>query len=287
LDVVPDDSDQFNPYIENGKLFGRGAYDMKAGAAVMILLFKEIAKKVGYPIALQLVTEEEASGHDGTKLQIENGITADFVIAGESSDHAIKTKAKGVLWMKVTLHGKSSHAAYPWLGDNALQKMVTLVQKLNQAYPNPNISSWQTTLNIAKIETPNSTFNKVPDICTAWIDLRFIPEEEKDIIKKVKKILPVGTDVEIIFNEKPHFTDPEHPFIQQLQKVIQKNTGKKAAIIGAHGTTDLRFYSSLINVSGIEYGPTGGGAHGDNEWVDIKSLEQYYEILKQFLLSIK
>ena len=84
LDVVPDDKGQFNPYRENGKLFGRGAYDMKAGAAVMILLFKELAKEVAYPLALQLVTDEEASGHDGTKLQIEKGVTADFVIAGES-----------------------------------------------------------------------------------------------------------------------------------------------------------------------------------------------------------
>jgi len=287
LDVVPGDEDQFSPYIKNDKLFGRGAYDMKTGAAIMILLFKKIAKTVGYPLALQLVTEEEASGHDGTKLQIEKGITADFVIAGESSEFAIKTKAKGVVWMKVTLHGKSSHGAYTWLGDNALQKMVTLVQKLNQAYPTPKISSWQTTINIAKIETPNSTFNKVPDTCTAWIDLRFIPEEEKDIIKNVRKILPLDTDVEIVFNEKPHFTDPDHHFIQQLQKIIQKNTGKKAPLIGAHGTTDLRFYSSLANIPGIEYGPKGGNAHGHNEWDDLKSLEQYYQILKQFLLSVK
>src|SRR6185437_9834640 len=62
LDVVPGQKNQFIPFIKNSKLYGRGAYDMKAATAAKVLLFKELAKKLAYPLAVQLVTDEEIGG---------------------------------------------------------------------------------------------------------------------------------------------------------------------------------------------------------------------------------
>ena len=69
LDVIPAKPSQFSPKIKDGKLYGRGAYDMKAAAAVEILVFKELAKKLDFPLGLQLVTDEEIGGFKGTKYQ--------------------------------------------------------------------------------------------------------------------------------------------------------------------------------------------------------------------------
>jgi succinyl-diaminopimelate desuccinylase len=90
LDVVAAKEEQFKPYEKNSRLYGRGAIDMKAAAAVEILVFKEMAKKISYPLALQLVTDEEIGGFCGTKYQIEKGLRADFVLAGEPTDFGDK-----------------------------------------------------------------------------------------------------------------------------------------------------------------------------------------------------
>ena len=120
LDVVSGREEQYKPYEKDGKLFGRGAIDMKGAAAVEILVFKEVAKRVSYPLALQLVTDEEIGGFCGTKYQIEKGVRADFVIAGEPTDFGVNNKAKGIIWLKIKTKGKSAHGAYPWRGKNAL-----------------------------------------------------------------------------------------------------------------------------------------------------------------------
>ena len=66
--------------------------------------------------------------------------------------------------------------------------MYDLVRKLETLYPIPQKEAWQTTINLAKIETPNTTFNKVPDECTAWLDIRVIPEGGKHHSTKDKKM---------------------------------------------------------------------------------------------------
>ena len=286
LDVVPGKKGQFKPIIKEDKLYGRGAYDMKAAAAVMILVFKELAKDMNYPLALQLVTDEEIGGHDCTQYQIEKGITADFVIAGENTSYEIRHKSKSLLWIKLKTTGKSSHAAYPWVGENAIQKMNRILEKLEKIYPTPTQAIWRTTVNVAKIETPNETFNRVPDECTVWLDIRFIPEEEYDILPNIKKIITSDTHIEIVVKENPAYTDPANPYIQSLQKIIKTYSKDDGEIKGANGSSDVRFFNTMVKVPGIEFGPKGTCAHGDDESVDVDSLEMYYHILKEFLLSV-
>lgn len=285
LDVVPGRKEQYTPEEKDGKLFGRGAYDMKAAAAVMLLLFGELAKKVTYPLALQLVTDEEISGYNGTKYQIDKGITADFVIAGENTGGEIRNKAKSPLWLKIKTLGKTSHAAYPWLGENAVLKMYSILGKIEKMYPTPKAPSWTTTVNVSKIETKNSTYNRVPEDCAAWLDIRVIPEDH-DVMENIKKILPENTEIEVDVQAKPAYTDPDNTYIKQLQQAIKKMTGTTEKISGANGASDVRFFNEK-NIPGVEFGPKGAGAHSDEEWVDIKSLENYYHILKEFLLTSK
>ncbi len=287
LDIVPGNKEQFKAIIKGNKLYGRGSYDMKSAAAVNIYLFKELANNLDYPIALQLVTDEEIGGYNGTKFQVEKGITADFVIAGENTDSKIINKFKGPLWLKIRTKGKTAHGAYPWKGENALLIMYAILQKIQTLYPIPQNNYWQTTVNVAKIETQNTTFNKVPADCVAWLDIRVIPGEENDILQKIKKLLPNDTELEIVLQEKPAYTDPSNPYIKQLQESNKKISSHEAEIAGIHGSSDVRFYNTLRNIPGVDFGPIGAGAHSDEEWVDLKSLENYYQILKQFLLTSK
>lgn len=284
LDVVSGRSDQFIPVERDGKLYGRGTNDMKGGAAVEILIFKELAKILPYPIALQLVTDEEIGGYDGTQLQIKNGVHAEFVIAGEPTNYGINNKAKGIIWMNVKTKGIVAHGAYQWKGESAILKMKKALDAIEKEFPALTKEEWRTTINIAKLETSNSTYNKVPDDCMMKLDIRFIPEDWKTIREKVEKMF-AGMGLEFLEFEPPQLTDENNIFVKSLQKATAAVIHKPAAIISKHGGSDIRHYNG-VNEDGVTFGPIGEGLHSDNEWVDIKSLSEYYSILKEFLLNL-
>ena len=285
LDVVPGKNYQFKPVIKNGKLYGRGAIDMKTAAAVEILVFKEIANKLNYPFGLQIVTDEEIGGFNGTRYQIEKGVKADFVIAGEPTNFDVNNKAKGIIWATISTKGKSAHGAYPWKGDNAIAKMNQFLNTLYKTFPIPKKEVWETTINVAKIETTNETFNKIPDTCTLSLDVRYIPKDEKTVVRKLKKILPKSFELEMKVNESCQFTKKNNSYIKILQNITKKVTKKPSSLISQHGGADVRHFNK-VGCAGISFGPIGKGLHTDNEWVNVKSLEQYYQILKKFLLSV-
>ena len=285
IDVVPAKENQFIPIEKDGKLYGRGSYDMKSAAAVMILLFTELAKEVHYTLGLQLVTDEETGGFAGTKYQIEQGISADFVIAGENTDLLINNTSKGIVWLKVTTTGKAAHGAYPWLGENAIWKMKKNLDLLEKLYPVPQKDVWETTVNLAKISTTNDAMNKTPDQCEIGLDIRYIPEEKDTILQKLKDSFVPGTEITLLTNEPAHSTDKTNSYITHLKQAIKTVTGKTGELVAKHGGSDVRFYNE-IGKDGITFGPTGFGHHADEEWVDVKSLSEYYEILKTFLLSV-
>ena len=285
LDVVTGASDQFNPQIKHNRLYGRGAYDMKAASAVEILVFKQLAKNLDYPIGLQIVTDEEQGGFDGTKHQLDKGIKTDFALVGESSCKLnIKHKAKGIAWLDIEFTGQGAHSAYPWEGNNAIIQATNFINQVYQLIPKPQKETNQTTINVAKIGSNNDAYNKVPDHCLVSLDIRFAPEDESSIISSIQALLPKTAHLTIKMNEAANFTDPEHPLIYKLVSACNKHH-INPQLIGAHGGSDMRFYSA-VGSNGIEFGPIGEGAHETNEWVDIPSLVTYYKILNQWLQDL-
>jgi succinyl-diaminopimelate desuccinylase len=285
LDILPGKDYQYKPKIVGNRLYGVGAVDMKASVACLITAFKEVVDEVDYPLGLQLVTDEEPGGFNGTKYQIEKGVRADFVIAGESTNLRIANKAKGTLWLKIFSKGKTAHSAYPWKGGNAISEMNKFLKNIEEMYPNPSEQKWVTTVNISKVQTTNTTFNKIPDNCETWLDIRYIPEEKNTVLARIKKILPREFKISIIENDPPLLTQESNTYIRALQIIGEKITKKEIPIYGTHGTSDARHYI-LVKGAGVEFGPIGGGMGSDKEWVDIPSLETYTKILIHFLKNL-
>lgn len=283
LDVVPGKKNQFKPFIKEDKLFGRGASDMKATAAVFIILFSKIAKTLNYPIGLQLVTDEEIGGFSGTGFQVDKGIKTDFIIAGEPTNMSINNEAKGILWIEFIIKGKSAHSAYLWNGDNAIAKTSSLVNLLLKHFPSPQTEEWQTTCNIAKIETKNDAINKVPDHCRLVVDIRYVPEDLKKVRDIISKFENSFTSVKYLEEGSVSFSNKNNKTIKLLRKVL-RNNGQPDQFIKKHGSSDVRFYNAL-GMDGITFGPIGAGLHSDNEWVSLKSLSIYYKVIKDLLSS--
>ncbi len=284
LDVIPGKEKLYKPRIKQGKIFGVGALDMKVAAASSIVIFTEIAKNLNYPIGLQLVTDEEVGGFNGTKYQLEKGIKADFVIIGEPTNLDIEYEAKGICWLNIECIGKNAHSAYPWKGNNAILKMNNFLNKLFKKYPSPKKEKWLTTINISGIKSFNDAYNKIPDKCEIKLDIRYIPEE-KNIIEKIKKITPKDFIVKEIFYEPPFKTNKNNLYIKKLKKISKKILNKQIKLKKGYGSSDLRHFY-LYNIPGVEFGLVGKGMGENIEYVDIKSIKYYIDILKNFLTSI-
>ena len=133
LDVVPGHPEQFTPRIDGGRLFGRGAYDMKAALAAMMLAVADLTGPLaGAQVELIVVPDEERAepGENCTQMLVRDGLRADFVVCGEPTDMRVGVQAKGVLMLRVDVPGTAAHGSTPWLGDNAVLRAIDLFRRI-------------------------------------------------------------------------------------------------------------------------------------------------------------
>jgi succinyl-diaminopimelate desuccinylase len=291
LDVVPGTAAEFRPRRDGNRLYARGAQDMKVTALLQALAFRELAGTLPYPLGLQLVTDEETGGRDGTLHQVERGVTGEFVIIGETSGLRIVTESKGVL--RVTLHatGRGAHGAYPWLGDNALVKLHQTVSNVLAAYPVPAAGAWRTTVSLARIETSNQARNQIPADARAWLDIR-VPAGDADLDGKsgpelttyLESFCVPGVTVVVESHDPAHRTDTGRPEVAALQRAAQAQ-GYSGEFLRKHGSGDSRFYGAR-GINSVAFGTGGDGQHGPGEYLDITTIRPYYLALTAFLREL-
>lgn len=227
LDIIPAKKEQFIPRIGEGKIFGAGALDMKWALACALYAFKTTAKNVSYPLAFQVVTDEEVGGYKGTKYQIESWISSDFVIATEPTNFDIVHKAKGVFQFEIITRGVTAHSAYPWRGKNAIQHMLEFMNRFQKRFKNPEQDMWETSYNFSQIQTPDYGYNKIPDICRLKIDMRYIQEEREKLEAEIRSFLPKQAEIHIYAKEPLFYTNPHANEIQEIAtyvwEIAQKN----------------------------------------------------------------
>jgi succinyl-diaminopimelate desuccinylase len=291
LDVVPAPPAQFQPRLEGTRLYGRGTHDMKISALVQAMVFRELATTVAFPIALQLVTDEEVGGRDGTLHQLEHGIESEFVIVGEQSCLNIATESKGLLTAHLHAEGRSGHSAYQWLGDNAILKLMKSLDQLLASYPVATEEVWRTTVNVARIETTNSAFNQIPADAQAWLDIRFPPEDihlngrtVQEITEHLATFCVPGVTVVVTSVDPTYPADHQRSEIRLLQQAAQ-DQGYRADIIRKHGAADSRFFRQR-GIAAVIFGIGGDGQHGPREYVDTTTITPYYRALTAFLTDL-
>jgi succinyl-diaminopimelate desuccinylase len=288
LDVVPAEPDQFVPRREGDRLYARGAQDMKVAALAEALVFRELAAGLPYPLGLQLVTDEEVGGRNGTLHQIEQGVSAEFVVIGEYSGLRLVTDSKGMVTVTLRAAGRGGHSAYPWLADNALVKLHRTVARLLDAYPVPDAEAWRTTVNIARIETSNHARNQIPAEAQAWADIRFPPEDgdfngktAAEITAHLASFCEPGVTPVVELADPPHHADRQRPEVRALARAAA-GQGYNADFLRKHGAADGRFYYQR-GIDAVIFGIGGDGLHGPDEYADLTTITPYYQALTDFL----
>ncbi|RKT56503.1 succinyl-diaminopimelate desuccinylase [Saccharothrix australiensis] len=287
LDVVPGSPEQFRPRRAGSRLYARGAQDMKLSALVLASVFRDVPTT--FPVALQLVTDEEVGGRDGTLHQLERGVTARFAVIGEHSGLRLVTESKGLATARVSAVGLAAHGAYPWLGDNAVVKLVRAVDALLAAYPPPTEEQWRTTVNVARIGTANTAVNQVPADATAWLDIRFPPEDGdfagRDAAAVAAHLSAVcGLPVEVLHVEPPHRAARDGVDVRALRAAARAQ-GYSGEFLRKHGAADSRFFHRH-GVDAVIFGIGGDGQHGPDEYADLDTVEPYRRALADYLGSL-
>ncbi len=283
LDVVPGRADQYRARIEDGRVYGRGAYDMKGALAAMMLATSDLAKGLdGAVVELVVVPDEERSepGPNCTEMLVADGMHADFVICGEPTDMQVGVQAKGVLMLRAQIEGVAAHGSTPWLGQSAILAGVDCyraIETLPFAAQSTDLFA-RPSINLGRIHGGDA-INKVADQCRLDIDVRYLPGQDPDEV--LAQIRGLGDwQVEVLVERPPAYVDPTDPFVQLLLQAIGAHE-PTATSVGRDGASDAVGFLAA-GVPAVEFGPRGAGHHGPAEYVEAACLASYRRSLVDF-----
>ena len=287
LDVVPGHEHQYEPRVEGDRLIGRGAYDMKGGLAAMMCVVKDCAEQRDVKLRFLCVPDEEAEDVDerSTDELVRAGMRADFAITGEPTDLHIGIEAKGVLAMRIEVCGRAAHGSTPWLGDSAILKAFDVFRRIesmdfaresSELFDRPSI-------NLGRIDG-GDVFNKVPDRCEMVVDIRYLPGQDPGTILAQIRALPDVTVTKTLMRAPAH-VERTNPYVRALRDAAARTTDGEALSVGRDGASDAISFLEA-GIPAVEFGPTGAGHHGPDEWVSISSMRRYREALTAFVRTL-
>ncbi|MFQ5996787.1 MAG: M20 family metallopeptidase [Dehalococcoidales bacterium] len=290
-DVVPAQGggdwivEPFSAELKEGRLYGRGACDMKGGLAAMLaapkIVFSLFPEYKGNLI-LTATVDEEIGGFKGLKYVVEQGVKADMGIVCEPSDLKIVNVCKGLLQLRLRTKGKSAHGGVPEQGVNAISKMLKVLGKL-EGYDfeqTPHQVLGKPTLNIGRISGGQKP-NVVPDACEAEIDIRYLPgKNHLQVIDDLERLIgeirekdsQVETGIEIIRYRSSLEIAPDSPVIKRIREAGGKVLGKRPEFRGMITPGDSE-YLVKAGISSVIFGPGDEHlAHSSNEWIAIDDI---------------
>ena len=310
-DVVPTgpleqwDSEPFTPTIRDGKLYGRGAADMKSSLAAFITAIEAFLAQHAHhqgSIALLITSDEEGIAVDGTVKVVETlesrGELLDYCIVGEPTctdklGDTIKNGRRGSLSGNLTVKGVQGHIAYPHLAKNPIHLAAPAIAELAQTgWDQGNEYFPPTTWHISNIHGGTGATNVIPGTLNVLFNFRFSTASTVESLQaSVHEILDRhGLDYELQWelSGKPFLT-PKAELANALSDAIVKVTTLEPQLSTSGGTSDGRFIADICTQV-IEFGPRNATIHKLNEHVEVDDLEQLsriYQLTLENLLAVK
>ena len=313
IDTVPPGNmkQPFEPQVLDGKLFARGACDMKAGVAAQLYAMIGL-KRAGVPLAGDLIFTGVIAEEDGTSLGtldvIASGPEADMVVVAEPSDLEVIVAHKGFDYYRVEVDGVSVHSSRPTNGVSAVYKAARIITAIEQklisraerrSHPLLGSASLNVSAVIGYARNEATTALRrgpgdkppgavVPDICTIYLDRRRIPGESLELVQaefegfldelrqeddKLVARLHFTPACPELHSHPPLDTDPVHPLVSECLRIASEEAGIEARPKGVPFWSDAALFNSMKSIPSIVFGPGHiGVAHSDMEFVPVHEL---------------
>jgi succinyl-diaminopimelate desuccinylase len=294
LDVVPLGArqwtrDPFSGESDGDKLYGRGASDMKAGVAAILLAARACAKSLhNTPGIVVVLTAAEEGGCVGSAQLAKTALLgkAGAMIVGEPTSNFPLVGHKGSLKFHAHFKGVGAHGSMPELGVNAIYKAARALSKLESfdfATPAHPVMG-KPTLNVGTIEGGN-TVNAVPDAARIGVDIRTVPGMDHDLVLKKMKDTLGEAELDVFSNLKPVWTAPEEEWIQRVFEICKPYLSEPPAARTAPYMTDaanlLKVYRGAPTVV---LGPGEAAmAHQTDEYVSQERIRQSVAIYESLI----
>ena len=286
--------DPFEAKIKDGRIYGRGASDMKGAIAAMMMAMAAI-KRAGIQLKGDLVfagvIDEEMKSF-GTEDIILSGLKTDAAIVGEATDLQIAAGHRGLEWFEVTIYGRAVHGGHPEAGINAISKAADFIKAVeNELMPKLKARSHpligEPVLNFGTIkggDQPSTVAGK----CIIQMDRRWTPNETmeqvfQDFYDLFEKLSQKDPDFKAELNRvpsnmatmdhKPVEIDLKHPLVTKLQKIVEEIIGQTPKIFALPCWTDASLLSNFGGIPTLNFGPGSMKfAHSADECIEINQL---------------
>ena len=307
VDVVPTGNinnwsvDPFGGEIKDGKIWGRGAADMKSGIAAFVaaaadfLKSKKSLQDIG-SISLLITSDEEGKALNGTKKVVDwlksNCETISGCIVGEPTNvnrlgDTIKVGRRGSFSGTLIVKGIQGHVGYPHLADNPINTLLKMVEPLTKVYLDEGTPEFQpSSAMITTIDVNNTAPNVIPELAKAQFNIRFNTLHSIDSLKKMleDQFSSVSNNFEFNYfcNAEPFLTSDDY-LKSTLESAIKNITNTTPEESTSGGTSDARFITKISPV--IEFGLVGKTMHKVDESVDVNDILDLTKIYNQFLFN--
>jgi len=289
----------FEGYEENGRIYGRGACDMKGSIAAFLTALTPDRVQALCARGVRLIVvgaPDEECGTKGAMQLAAAGIRAEDALVLEPTRCQPVIAHKGACWYEILLKGRSGHGSQPEKGVSTNEALARLLPELlrshkalQQMYPHPLLG--QSTLNIGRI-SGGHTFNIIPDQTLVQLDRRVVPNEPPELFEQsvrhmLEECIREGRLLDGKFgavNLTPAFATPaEAPLVRQLQQAIQRQTGSLPAPLGTSWVSDAAQFGRVCGAT-VVFGPGDiAQAHTEDEWISLESLTLGTQIFADFL----
>jgi succinyl-diaminopimelate desuccinylase len=282
--VVHTDQLAYHSTIRDGRIYGPGAGDMKGQLAILLALFHDFHRAhPGCSLGLAITSDEEIGGRHGIgHLFGDLGFRCGGAIVPDGGSlNEVTVEEKGVLYLRLRTAADSAHAARPWLTDNALARLVTVLERVRvhaQAWVHAQ-DHWYPTCTATMLQCDNRTPNRIPEAAEALVDIRFPPPWNIAGMKE-EMLSVVAGDAEVTFvggAEATHLA-PDPAYLRAIEEV----TGTPARLARVDGASDAR-YMQPHGIPVMMSRPLVGNLHAPDEWIGIASMETFYQYCGRFI----
>ena len=284
LDVVPGPSHLFNMQKKDGRLLGRGVFDMKLAAACYLEFLNNHAESLSHlNIGFLFTTDEETNSNCMNDL-IATGLRPKVVFMPDGGgDWTIEKRAKGFHAAELMTTGKMAHGSRPWEGASALHTLLDAIKPLREKYILKE--KHDPTLMINGIQSGHA-INQIPDYAIAQLDFRcFNHEEMQEYVDILNNAVKRYDNLTLNVRNMGHAIEfnKSSPYVQSFLHTFEQDRGEPPVFKDSYGASDARFFMS-VDVPCIIIEPHGGGRHSDDEWLMADDLVQFYQLIEHWIM---